>query len=56
MISDLVKAGYMKYIGLAEVDAETFKKMNDVHPINLIETEYSLFNRSMKKGSILYQK
>ncbi|MFF2875026.1 aldo/keto reductase [Gottfriedia sp. NPDC057991] len=48
-ISDLVKEGYVKQIGITQVDAETLRKANSVHPISFIETEYSLFNRSMEK-------
>ncbi|PEJ52364.1 aldo/keto reductase [Bacillus sp. AFS002410] len=48
-ISDLVKAGYVKNIGITQVDADTLRRANSVHPISFIETEYSLFNRSMEK-------
>ncbi|MFW2491644.1 aldo/keto reductase [Clostridium chromiireducens] len=48
-ISDLVKAGYVKHIGLTQVDADTLRKAHAVHPISFIESEYSLFNRSMEK-------
>lgn len=48
-ISDLVKEGYVKHVGITQVDANTLRKANSVHPISFIETEYSLFNRSMEK-------
>lgn len=48
-ISELVKAGYVKHIGLTEVDAETLRKAHLVHPISFVESEYSLFNRSIEK-------
>ncbi|MFD4706862.1 aldo/keto reductase [Gottfriedia sp. NPDC058432] len=48
-ISDLVKEGYVKHVGITQVDADTLRKANSVHPISFIETEYSLFNRSMEK-------
>ncbi|KQL33580.1 aldo/keto reductase [Bacillus sp. FJAT-25509] len=47
-ISDLVKEGYVKHVGITQVDADTLRKANSVHPISFIETEYSLFNRSME--------
>lgn len=47
-ISDLVKAGYVRHIGISEVDADTLRKANSVHPISFIESEYSLFNRRME--------
>lgn len=48
-IADLVKEGYVKHIGLTQVDAETLRKANAVHPISLVELEYSLFNRKIEK-------
>lgn len=49
-ISELVKEGYIKYIGITQVDAETLRRANKVHPISLIEAEYSLFNREIEKN------
>ena len=51
-ISDLVKEGYVRHIGLSQVDAETIKKAQAVHKIELVEMEYSLFNRSIEKDVI----
>ena len=48
-IADLVKEGYVKHIGLTQVDAQTLRKANEVHPISLVEAEYSLFNRKIEK-------
>ena len=48
-ISGLVKAGYVKHIGITQVDAATLRRANAVHPISFIESEYSLFNRSIEK-------
>jgi aryl-alcohol dehydrogenase-like predicted oxidoreductase len=48
-ISDLVKAGYVKHIGITQVDAETIRKAHSTHPISLVEAQYSLFNRSIEK-------
>ncbi|EHJ00465.1 aldo/keto reductase [Clostridium sp. DL-VIII] len=48
-ISDLVKAGYVKNIGLTQVDADTIRKADSVYPISFLEAEYSLFNRSIEK-------
>ena len=45
-ISDLVKEGYVKHIGITQVDANTLKRAHRVHPISFIEVDYSLFNRS----------
>lgn len=48
-LSELVKAGYIKHIGITQVDADTLKKANAVHPISFVEMEYSLFNRDIEK-------
>ncbi|WP_235907137.1 aldo/keto reductase [Niallia circulans] len=48
-ISDMVKAGYVRQIGMTQVDAETLRKASSTHPISLVEYQYSLFNRSIEK-------
>jgi aryl-alcohol dehydrogenase-like predicted oxidoreductase len=45
-IADLVKAGYVRYIGLSEVGAETVRRAAKVHPICDLQIEYSLLSRS----------
>jgi aryl-alcohol dehydrogenase-like predicted oxidoreductase len=44
-MSDLVKQGKVKYLGLSEVNAETIRRAHKVHPISAIQTEYSLWSR-----------
>lgn len=44
-MSDLVKQGKVKYIGLSEVKAETIRRAHKVHPITAIQSEYSLWSR-----------
>lgn len=44
-MSDLVKEGKIKSIGLSEVDAETLRRAHAVHPITALQTEYSLWSR-----------
>jgi aryl-alcohol dehydrogenase-like predicted oxidoreductase len=44
-IADLVKAGYVRYIGLSEVGAETIHRAHAVHPIADLQIEYSLISR-----------
>jgi aryl-alcohol dehydrogenase-like predicted oxidoreductase len=48
-MSDLVKQGKVKYIGLSEVNAETIKRAHKVHPISALQTEYSLWSREPEK-------
>jgi aryl-alcohol dehydrogenase-like predicted oxidoreductase len=44
-IADLVKAGYVRAIGLSEVGAETIRRAHAVHPIGDLQIEYSLISR-----------
>jgi aryl-alcohol dehydrogenase-like predicted oxidoreductase len=44
-IADLVKAGYVRKIGLSEVGPETIRRANAVHPIVDLQIEYSLISR-----------
>ncbi len=44
-MSELVKEGKVKYIGLSEASAETIKKANEIHKISALQTEYSLWSR-----------
>lgn len=47
-ISGLVKEGYVKHIGLSQTDVETLRRANAVHPISLVEMQYSLLNRDIE--------
>ena len=44
-IADMVKAGYVRHIGLSEVGAETIRRAARVHPICDLQIEYSLISR-----------
>jgi aryl-alcohol dehydrogenase-like predicted oxidoreductase len=44
-IADLVKAGYVRAIGLSEVGPETIRRAQAVHPIVDLQIEYSLVSR-----------
>ena len=44
-IAELVKAGYVRSIGLSEVGAETVRRAHAVHPIADLQIEYSLISR-----------
>jgi aryl-alcohol dehydrogenase-like predicted oxidoreductase len=45
-LSDLVRAGKIREIGLSEVSANTLRKAHVVHPIAAVQTEYSLWTRN----------
>ena len=45
-LSDLVRKGNIRSIGLSEVSAATLRKAHAVHPIAAVQTEYSLWTRN----------
>jgi aryl-alcohol dehydrogenase-like predicted oxidoreductase len=44
-IVDLVKAGYVRHLGLSEVGADTIRRAHRVHPVADLQIEYSLASR-----------
>lgn len=47
-IADLVRAGYVRHIGLSEVGVDTIRRAAAVHPISDLQIEYSLFSRGIE--------
>ena len=47
-IADMVKAGYVRYIGLSEAGAVTIRRAHAVHPIAALQIEYSLLSRGIE--------
>lgn len=47
-LADLVKAGYIRHIGLSEVGAQTIRRAAAVHPIADLQIEYSLISRGIE--------
>jgi aryl-alcohol dehydrogenase-like predicted oxidoreductase len=47
-IADLVKAGYVRFIGLSEVGADTLRRAAAVHTICDLQIEYSLISRGIE--------
>ncbi len=47
-MADMVKAGWIKHIGLSEVGAETIRRAHAVHPISDLQIEYSLISRGIE--------
>jgi aryl-alcohol dehydrogenase-like predicted oxidoreductase len=52
-MADLVNEGKVRYIGLSEVSSETIKRAHAVHPISAVQSEYSLFERTVEERGIL---
>lgn len=44
-LADLVKAGYVRYIGVSEASAATIRRAYSVHPIAALQIEYALVSR-----------
>jgi aryl-alcohol dehydrogenase-like predicted oxidoreductase len=44
-IAEMIKAGYVRHIGLSEVGPETIRRAAKVHPIVDLQIEYSLISR-----------
>ncbi|MCB0729640.1 MAG: aldo/keto reductase, partial [Ignavibacteriae bacterium] len=51
-MSDLVKEGKVKFIGLSEVKGSTIKRANSVHPITAVQSEYSIWTRDIEEANL----
>lgn len=49
-IGEMVDAGYVRYVGLSEVGAESVRRSAAVHPICDVQTEYSLLSRGIERS------
>ena len=48
-IADMVKAGYVRHIGVSETSANSVRRAHAVHPIAALQIEYSLFSRGIER-------
>ncbi len=48
-MAELVQAGKVRYLGLSEAGADTIKRAHKVHPIAALQSEYSLWERSIEE-------
>jgi aryl-alcohol dehydrogenase-like predicted oxidoreductase len=44
-MSDLVKAGKVRFIGMSEASADTIRRANKIHQVTALQSEYSLWTR-----------
>ena len=51
-IAELVKAGYVRHVGVSEMSAATVRRANAVHPIAALETEYGVLTRDIEDGTL----
>jgi aryl-alcohol dehydrogenase-like predicted oxidoreductase len=47
-IAEMVRAGYVRHIGLSEIGADTLRRAQAVHPISDVQMEYSLISRRIE--------
>ena len=47
-ITDMVKAGHVRHIGLSEASAQTLRQAHAIHPITDLQIEYSLLSRGIE--------
>jgi aryl-alcohol dehydrogenase-like predicted oxidoreductase len=47
-IKEMIDAGYVRHVGLSEVDAATVRRAHAVHPIADLQIEYSLLSRAIE--------
>jgi aryl-alcohol dehydrogenase-like predicted oxidoreductase len=48
-VADLIKAGYVRWLGLSEASGQTIRRAHRVHPVSDLQIEYSLMSRSVEK-------
>lgn len=49
-MADLVREGKVRFLGLSEVGPATIRRAHAVHPISVIQSEYSLWERGVEDG------
>jgi len=49
-IAEMVKAGFVRHIGLSEASAATVRRAHATHPIAALQIEYSLMSRNVEKA------
>jgi len=47
-MSDLVRAGKVRFLGLSEASPATIRRAHAVHPVTALQTEYSLWTRHVE--------
>jgi aryl-alcohol dehydrogenase-like predicted oxidoreductase len=52
-MSELVKEGKVRFLGLSEAAPATIRRAYAVHPISAVQTEYSLWTRDVEDNGVL---
>ena len=48
-VAEMIAAGYVRYLGLSEVGADTIRRAHAVHQVAALQIEYSLMSRGIEK-------
>lgn len=47
-VADLIAEGKVRYFGLSEAGPDTIRRAHAVHPVSVLQTEYSVFERAVE--------
>ena len=47
-IAEMIEAGFVRYLGLSEMGAATIRRAHAVHPVTVLQIEYSLMSRGIE--------
>jgi aryl-alcohol dehydrogenase-like predicted oxidoreductase len=47
-IAEMIEAGFVRFLGLSEVGADTIRRAHAVHPVTALQIEYSLMSRGIE--------
>jgi aryl-alcohol dehydrogenase-like predicted oxidoreductase len=47
-VAEMIRAGYVRYLGLSEMGADTIRRAHAVHPVSALQIEYSLMSRGIE--------
>ena len=48
VVAELIAEGKVRYFGLSEAGPETIRRAHATHPVSVLQTEYSLFERAVE--------
>ncbi|WP_238015172.1 aldo/keto reductase [Dactylosporangium sp. AC04546] len=51
-MAELVRQGKVRFLGLSEVDGEQLRRAYSVHPITVVQSEYSLWTRDVETAAV----
>lgn len=52
VMSQLIKEGKVRFLGLSEAGEKTIRRAHKIHPISALQSEYSLWERNLEKSII----